>query len=79
MVIVPIFREDDRAEILEAASAVADELRAAGVRVKVKLKASRRLVGKAKKFSVKLLVTATDAAGNRKQVTKTLKVKVKRR
>jgi prolyl-tRNA synthetase len=35
VVIVPIFRDDDRAEILQAAGAVADELRAAGVRVRV--------------------------------------------
>ncbi|HEY2603958.1 MAG TPA: proline--tRNA ligase [Thermoleophilaceae bacterium] len=35
VVIVPIFREDDRAQVLEAAAAVADELRAAGVRVRV--------------------------------------------
>jgi prolyl-tRNA synthetase len=35
VVIVPIFREDDRAGVLQAAAAVADELRAAGVRVRV--------------------------------------------
>ena len=35
VVIVPIFREDDRAEVLLAAAAVADDLRAAGVRVRV--------------------------------------------
>jgi len=35
VVIVPIFREEDRAEVLEAAAAVAGELRAAGVRVRV--------------------------------------------
>jgi prolyl-tRNA synthetase len=35
VVIVPIFREDDRADVLQAAAAVADELRAAGVRVRV--------------------------------------------
>jgi prolyl-tRNA synthetase len=35
VVIVPIFREDDRGAVLEAAAAVADELRAAGVRVRV--------------------------------------------
>jgi prolyl-tRNA synthetase len=34
-VIVPIFREDDRADVLQAAAAVDDELRAAGVRVRV--------------------------------------------
>jgi prolyl-tRNA synthetase len=35
VVIVPIFREDDRAEVLQAAAAAADELRAAGARVRV--------------------------------------------
>jgi prolyl-tRNA synthetase len=35
VVIVPIFREDDSAGVLGAAAAVADELRAAGVRVRV--------------------------------------------
>jgi prolyl-tRNA synthetase len=35
VVIVPIFREDDRVDVLEAAAAVANELRAAGVRVRV--------------------------------------------
>jgi prolyl-tRNA synthetase len=35
VVIVPIFREDDRVGVLQAAAAVADELRAAGVRVHV--------------------------------------------
>ena len=35
VVIVPIFRDDERAEVLQAAAAVADELRAAGVRVRV--------------------------------------------
>jgi prolyl-tRNA synthetase len=35
VVIVPIFREDQRADVLHAAAAVADELRAAGVRVRV--------------------------------------------
>ena len=35
VVIVPIFREEDRTDVLEAAAAVADELRAAGVRVRV--------------------------------------------
>src|SRR6266581_5006145 len=33
--IVPIFRDDDRADVLQTAAAVADELRAAGVRVRV--------------------------------------------
>jgi prolyl-tRNA synthetase len=35
VVIVPILREEDRAAVLEVAAAVADELRAAGVRVRV--------------------------------------------
>jgi prolyl-tRNA synthetase len=35
VVIVPIFREKDRADVLEAAAAVADELRTASVRVRV--------------------------------------------
>jgi prolyl-tRNA synthetase len=35
VVIVPIFRDEDRAEVLRGAWAVADELRAAGVRVRV--------------------------------------------
>jgi prolyl-tRNA synthetase len=35
VVIVPIFRDDDRADVLQTAAAVADELRAAGVRVRV--------------------------------------------
>jgi prolyl-tRNA synthetase len=35
VVVVPIFREDDRAAVLEAAAAVAGGLRAAGVRVRV--------------------------------------------
>jgi prolyl-tRNA synthetase len=35
VVIVPIFREEDRTDVLEVAAAVADELRAAGARVRV--------------------------------------------
>jgi prolyl-tRNA synthetase len=35
VVIVPIFREEDRSDVLQAATAVADELRAAAVRVRV--------------------------------------------
>jgi prolyl-tRNA synthetase len=35
VVIVPIVREEDRADVLQAATAVADELRAAAVRVRV--------------------------------------------
>jgi prolyl-tRNA synthetase len=35
VVIVPIFREEDRADVLQAATAVADELRTAAVRVRV--------------------------------------------
>jgi hypothetical protein len=48
---------------------------AAGARTAT-LKPSRRLVGKPRKaFTVRLRVTATDAAGNRKVVTKTFTVK----
>jgi prolyl-tRNA synthetase len=35
VVIVPIFRQEDRTDVLQAAAAVADELRAAAVRVRV--------------------------------------------
>jgi prolyl-tRNA synthetase len=35
VVIVPIFREDDRVDVLQAAAAVGDELRAVGIRVRV--------------------------------------------
>jgi prolyl-tRNA synthetase len=35
VVIVPILRDEDRADVLQAATALADELRAAGVRVRV--------------------------------------------
>jgi prolyl-tRNA synthetase len=35
VVIVPIFREDERADVLQAAAAVREELRAAGVRVRL--------------------------------------------
>src|SRR5919198_1201244 len=35
VVIVPIFREEERADVLHVAAAVADELRTAGVRVRV--------------------------------------------
>ncbi|HET8741316.1 MAG TPA: proline--tRNA ligase [Gaiella sp.] len=35
VVVVPIFREEDRAEVLQAAAALGDELRAVGVRVRV--------------------------------------------
>src|SRR4051794_4138716 len=35
VVVVPIFREDERADVLHAAAAMAEELRAAGVRVRV--------------------------------------------
>jgi hypothetical protein len=43
---------------------------------KVTLKASKRVVGKSKRFSVRLSATATDAAGNRSApVTRTIKVR----
>jgi hypothetical protein len=41
---------------------------------KLKLKPSKTLVGKARRFTVRLRVTATDAAGNRRTVTKTIRV-----
>jgi len=42
----------------------------------LKLRPSKRLIGRARKFTVRVVVTPTDAAGNRgKPVTKTLKVK----
>jgi hypothetical protein len=41
---------------------------------KVKVKPSRKLVGHAKKFTVRVRFTATDAAGNHRTVTKTIKV-----
>jgi len=42
---------------------------------KIKIKPSRRLVGKAKRLKVQLRVTAADASGNRSRKTRTLKVK----
>jgi hypothetical protein len=39
----------------------------------LKLKASKKLVGKAKKITVRFVIVATDAAGNRRTTTKTLK------
>src|SRR3954452_13550379 len=42
VVVVPIFREDERADVLHTATAVADELRAAGVRVRVDDRAEHR-------------------------------------
>ena len=41
----------------------------------VKLKPNRRLVGRRKRFTVRLRVIATDAAGNRRTVTKTIRVR----
>ena len=41
----------------------------------VTLKPKRRLVGRARRFSVRVVVTATDAAGNRSVVTRTVKVR----
>jgi len=41
----------------------------------VKLKPRRRLVGRARRFSVRVVVTATDAAGNRSTVARTIKVR----
>ena len=42
---------------------------------KVKIKPSKRLVGKAGKLTVQLRVTATDASGNRVRKTQTIKVR----
>jgi hypothetical protein len=42
---------------------------------KVKLKAKRSLVGRRKRFTVRLRVIATDAAGNRATKTKTIRVR----
>jgi hypothetical protein len=42
---------------------------------KLKIKPSKRLVGKAKKLTVQLRVVATDASGNRVRKTRTVKVK----
>src|SRR3954470_7350170 len=42
VVIVPIFREDDRADVLQAAADVAADLRAAGVRLRVDDRAEHR-------------------------------------
>ena len=42
VVIVPIFREDDQADVLRTAAAVADELRTAGARVRVDDRAEHR-------------------------------------
>jgi hypothetical protein len=39
----------------------------------LKLKASKKLVGKAKKITVRFVIVATDAAGNRRTTVKTLK------
>jgi hypothetical protein len=41
----------------------------------VKLKPKRRLVARRARFSVRLRVTATDAAGNRRTKTKTIRVR----
>jgi hypothetical protein len=40
----------------------------------VLLKPSRRLLGTTRRFSVRLRVTATDAAGNRRVVQRTIRV-----
>jgi hypothetical protein len=41
----------------------------------VKLKPKRRLVGRARRFNVRVVVTAVDAAGNRSVVTRTVRVR----
>jgi hypothetical protein len=40
----------------------------------VKLKPNRRLIGRAKRFKLQLVVTATDASGNHRTTTRTVKV-----
>jgi hypothetical protein len=40
----------------------------------VLLKPGRRLIGTNRRFSVRLRVTATDAEGNRRLVTRTIRV-----
>ena len=41
----------------------------------ITLKPSKKLVGRAKKLNARVRVVVTDAAGNRRTVTKTIKVK----
>jgi hypothetical protein len=50
-------------------------LRRSGATRSVLLKPVRRLVGTRRGFSVRLRVTATDAAGNRRATTKTIRVR----
>jgi hypothetical protein len=45
-----------------------------GTTRKIKVKPSRKLVGHARKFTVRVRITATDAAGNSRTITKTIKV-----
>jgi Calx-beta domain len=53
---------------------VSRSLRRSGGRRTVLLKPSRRLLGTARRFSLRLRVTATDASGNRRTVTRTIRV-----
>jgi hypothetical protein len=41
---------------------------------KITLKVKRKLLGKSRKFTVRLTIVATDASGNKKTVTRTIKV-----
>ncbi|MEA2391194.1 MAG: hypothetical protein QOK31_1303, partial [Solirubrobacteraceae bacterium] len=41
----------------------------------VKLKPSSRLIGRSKRFTLRLVVLATDASGNQRTTTKTIKVR----
>lgn len=50
-------------------------LRRSGATRSVRLRPARRLVGTRRRFSVRLRVTATDAAGNRRTRTKTIRVR----
>jgi hypothetical protein len=47
---------------------------AAGAR-KVKLQPSRKLIGTARKFTVRVVIVATDRAGNARRITKTIAIK----
>ena len=65
------------ARLARAGDLVLSEARlplAAGAR-KVKLKASRRMLGARKRFTIRIAVTALDAARNRTAVTRTIKIR----
>jgi prolyl-tRNA synthetase len=62
-VIVPIVREDDRHEVLEAADAIADELRAASVRVRVDDRAEHRAGFKFNEWELKGVPVRIEVGG----------------